>query len=828
MFLWSCPVPSSLTMDILAQDIRYAARKLFRTPGFTLIAVTTLALAIGATTAVFSVVNGVLLKPLPFSKSDELVRIGSTSKERKLSALSPLDFLDYKARTHSFTAVAQIQDRNSANLTIDGSEPKRLNSAAVGAQFFDLLGVRMQLGRGFLAGEDATGAQHVVVLSDKLWRSDFAADPHVIGRPITINGDVYTVVGIAPRSLTYPEKPDVWTPFIFESWMTEPDNRGAHFISAIARMRSGVTVQAAKADMAAVGEGLRVEYPRSNAPFGGTAVSLQETIIGDVQKLLLTMFGAVAFVLLIACANVANLLLVRASTRESEIAVRTALGAGRGRIIRQLITESLMLSAIGAAIGGALAGWAVDAIIAFGPRGLPRLDEITVDARVLGFAMLVSLVTGLAFGLVPALHSTKSELGQVLKENGRSSIGRRATQRTRSTLVVTEMALAVVLLVGAGLLIRSFVKLLHVDPGFRTEHVVSFDVSLPQTKYPLERDIRRFAENVRGSLGSLPGTQSVAVAFARPLQPNGMRTAFDIDGRAPAGADRRMTADIRPATASFFSTMGIQLARGRFFTAAEENFGPPPVVVVTESFAKKYFPSEDPLGKHITLGITHDTAGTNSAVTAKGEIVGVIRDVHQRSLNDDLAPAVYLGWGTLPLNDVSFLIRSNTDVQALSAAIRERVHAVDPAMPIFGLRTMDDALSESVAQPRFYMILLGAFAGLALLLAAIGIYGVISYTVSQRTRELGIRIALGATHDRVVRLVVGQGFMLTVTGVFIGLVGAFWLTHLLSALLFGVAATDVLTFGLVAVTLLAVAAVASYLPARRAARVDPVIAMRSE
>jgi predicted permease len=815
-------------MDIFAQDIRYAARKLIRTPGFTLIAVITLALAIGATTAVFSVVNGVLLKPLPFRNPDELVRIGSSSKEGKLSSLSPPDFLDYQARTHSFTAVAQIQDRNSANLTIAGSEPKRLNSASVGARFFDILGVRMQAGRGFLPGEDANGAQHVVVLSDKLWRNEFAADPHVIGRSVTLNGTDHTVVGIAPRSLTYPETPDLWVPFNFEPWMIEEDNRGAHFIQAIARLRPGVTVETASRDMASVGEQLHVEHPVSNAVFGGMAVSLQQTIVGDVRPLLFTMFGAVAFVLLIACANVANLLLVRASSRETELAVRTALGAGRSRIIRQLITESLMLSALGAAIGGAIAGWTVDAIVAFGPRGLPRLDEITVDSRVLAFAVLVALVTGLAFGLVPALHSTKSELGQMLKENGRGSSGKRAAQRTRSALVVTEMALAVVLLVGAGLLIRSFVKLLQVDPGFRTEHITSFDVSLPTTKYTQDRDIRRFAADVRERLSALPGTQSVAIAFARPLQPQGMRTSFDIEGRPPMPLDKRMLADIRPASANFFSTMGIRVARGRVFTQAEENFGPPQVLVITESLAKKYFPNEDPIGKRLTLGISHDTGGTNTSVTSKGEIVGIIKDLHQRGLNDDLAPAVYMGWGTLPLNDISFLVRSNTDVQALGATIRERVHAVDPTMPIYGLRTMDDALSDSVAQPRFYMVLLGAFAGLALLLAAIGIYGVISYTVSQRTRELGIRIALGATQDRVVRLVLGQGVSLTVAGVVVGLVGAYWLVHLLSALLFGVAATDAATFGGVAVVLLGVAALASYLPARRAARVDPVIAMRAE
>lgn len=815
-------------MDILLQDTRYAARKLIRTPGFTVIAVATLALAIGATTAVFSIVNGVLLKPLPFHNPSEIVSIGSLNREGKLVHLSAPDFVDYREQTRSFTAIAQIQDRNSANLTVAGSDPIRLNEAAVGARFFELLGVPMQLGRGFIAGEDAIGAPRVVVLSNKLWRKEFSADSHIVGKSISLNGNAYTVVGVAPPSLTYPERPDLWVPFVFESWMTDQSNRGAHFMTAIARLRPGNTVEASARDMGVVGSRLQAEYPKSNSTYSGTAKSLQETMVGDVQKLLLTMFGAVAFVLLIACANVANLLLIRAASRETEIAVRTALGAGRARILRQLVTESLMLTALGAAIGGAIAGWLVDAIVAFGPQGLPRLDEIAIDTRVLGFSVLLAIVTGVAFGLVPAIHSAKSELGQMLKESVRGTSGRRATQRTRSALVIGEMALAVVLLVGAGLLIRSFVKLTQVDPGFQTEHIVTFNVSLPDVKYPHDREIRQFAAQVKDGLSSLPGTQSVAVAFGRPMDQAGLRVRFEIDGRPPASLDQRIYADVRPVSANFFSTMGIQLVRGRVFTQAEEAFGPPPVVVVTEAFVKKYFPTEDALGKHITLGMSHDTAASPSDVTARGEIVGIIRDVHQRGLNDDLSPAVYLGWGTFPLNDIAFLVRSNHDSPTIAAAIRERVRGADVTMPIYDLRTMQDVVSDSLAQPRFYMLLLTAFAALALLLAALGIYGVISYSVSQRTRELGIRIALGATQDRVVRLVLGQGVALTVAGVALGLVGAFWLVHLLNAVLFGVGATDAPTFGGVAVVLLGVASLASYLPARRAARVDPVIAMRAD
>jgi putative ABC transport system permease protein len=815
-------------MDILIQDVRYAARKLVRTPSFTIIAVTTLALAIGATTAVFSIVNGVLLKPLPYRQPDEIMKIGSKGRDGKLVHMSVPDFIDYREQTHSFVGMAQIWDRNSQNLTIAGAEPKRLNSALVGARFFDLLGVQMDFGRGFIAGEDGKDAARVVVLSDKLWRSDFGADARIIGRPISLNGKDYTVVGVAPPSLTYPSTPDLWVPFVFESWMTDPDNRGAHFMMAIARLRPGVSETAAKRDMAAVGARLQAEHPKSNATFGGTAENLQRSLVGDVRGTLLTMFGAVGFVLLIACANVANLLLVRAAGRETEIAVRTALGAGRGRIVRQLVTESVLLSLAGAVIGGALAAWIVDAIVTFGPKGLPRLESVAIDGRVLAFSVTVAVVTGLLFGLVPAYHAARAEIGQMLKESARGSSGRRGAQRTRSGLVMTEMALAVVLLIGAGLLLRSFATLLKVDPGFRPENVVSFDVSAPSIKYPNDRDLRRFSADVQANLSSVPGVQSVAVAFDRPMANQGMRVSFDIDGRPKAPADNRLIADVLPATSNFFATMGIPVVRGRTFSSAEENWGPPPVVVVNKAFVAKYFATEDPLGKHITLGVDHDTAAKNSDVTSRGEIIGVVGNVRQFGLREDPYPAVYLGWGTFPINDMSFLIRSRSDPAQLVAAIRDRVHAVDPAMPIYNIQTMEQAVSESVAQPRFYTWLLSGFAGLALLLAALGIYGVVSYSVSQRTRELGIRIALGATQDRVVRLVIGQGISLTVAGVIIGLVGAYWLVHLLATLLYGVKATDSVTFAGVSIVLLGVASLASYLPARRASRVDPVIAMRAE
>jgi putative ABC transport system permease protein len=816
-------------MDTLLQDIRYAARKLLRTPAFTIIALATLSLAIGATTAIFSIVNGVLLKPLPFAKPSELVRIGMIGRDAKMASFSAPDFIDFRNDNHSFISIAPYQEGESANLSVEGSEPRRLSASLVGASFFDVLGMPMKVGRPFVQGDDTKGAERVVVISERLWKNAFNADQRIVGQPISINAETYKVVGVAPSSLNFPENPDLWMPLVFESWMTDPEGRGSHFFSGIARMRPGITVDAAQRDMQAIGNRLQAEYPKSNTNFSGTAESLQTTITGDVRKALFTMFGAVGFVLLIACANVANLLLVRASGRETEIAVRTALGAGRRRIIQQLITESVMLSVVGAILGGVIASWSVDAIVAAGPRGLPRLENIVIDARVLWFSAGLAIVTGLLFGLSPAIHSANAELGQMLKEGVRGVSGRRGAQRTRSMLVVSEMALAVVLLVGAGLLIKSFLKLVRVDPGFQTEHIVTFDVSLPGTKYPYDRHIRNFSSQVAQGLETLPGTQSVAVAFTHPLQNIGMRTSFDVVGRPPMPYDKRMRTDVRPASASFFSTMGVRVVRGRVFSRAEENFGPPPVVVVSEAFAKQYFPNENPIGLHIKLGVAHDTSeAPNTQVDAQGEIVGIVNDVRQRSLDRDPTPAVYIGWGTFPVSNVTFLVRSRAETPAVAAGIRERVRAIDSSLPIYDLNTMSDVLSQSVAQPRFYMILLTSFAVLALLLAALGIYGVISYSVSQRTRELGIRIALGATQDRVVRLVLGQGMVLTTFGVAVGLIGAFGLVRLLASMLFNVTTTDAATFIGVSVVLLGVAGAASYFPARRAARVDPVTAIRAE
>ncbi|MFL5578252.1 MAG: ABC transporter permease [Gemmatimonadaceae bacterium] len=813
-------------MDILLQDVRYSARKLARAPGFTLVAVLTLALAIGATTAVFSVVNGVLLKPLPFADPERLVRVGTTTADGRMTSMSPLDFIDYRDQSRAFVGMASV-DVGDMNLTGAGSRPQRVNAARVGARFFELLGVGAQLGRVFAPGDDAQGAPPLAVLSDALWKGRFGSDAGVVGRVVSLDGRPYTVIGVAPPTLTYPQRPDVWIPKIWETWELDPRNRGSHSLSGIARLGPGTTVERGRREIATIASRLARQYPESNTGFIGMVQPLQEQIVGKVRPALLAMLGAVAFVLLIACANVANLLLVRAAARESEIAVRTALGAGRGRLVRQLVTESVLLALAGAVLGALLASWAVDAVVAFGPRRLPRLDEVAVDGHVLLFAAAIAVATGIAFGLVPALQAARPDIGQVLNASVRGT-SRGGAQRTRSALVMSEMALAVVLLVGAGLLIRSFTRLIRVDPGFRTENVVTFSVTLPDAKYPFDRDKRALLGALVERLRALPGTQAVGVVFNRPMGRRVIRTVFDVAGRAPNPPEKRTPTGVQPASPDYFRALNIPLVRGRLYTPADDRPDAPPVVVVSEEFVRRYFPGEDPIGKRITLGVTHDTAQTGTEVTAQGEIVGIVGDVRETDLAEPAYPTTYLPYNTLPLGDVAVLVRSTAGAELVEGAARTVLRELDADLPIYDMRRLTEVIAESVSQPRFYTLLLAGFAAIALVLAAVGIYGVISYAVTLRTRELGIRVALGASSGQVVRMVLGQGFALTLAGVAVGLGAAFLLTRVIASLLFGVGALDPLTYGAVAGVLLGVAALASYVPARRAARVDPLLAMRAE
>jgi putative ABC transport system permease protein len=804
------------------QDIRYAVRKLSRTPGFTAIAAFTLALAIGATTAIFTVIDGVLLKPLPFRDPERVVRVTNIRDGNRQPSSVP-DFLDIRSQSKSFSSLAAI-DAQAMNLT-GGSEPERVQAARVGATFWNLLGVTPALGRGFAPNEDTQAAGRTVVLSDGLWKRRFGQDPRIVGKTIALDGNSYTVIGVAPARFSFPDRPEVWIPLVFSSDDVNPEGRGSHWMGIIGRLAPNVTVAQATSELATITRRLEQQYPESNTGMSGAVIPMQEYMVGDVRPALYVMLGAVAFVLLIACANVANLLLVRAASRESEMAVRTALGAGAWRIVRQLVIESVLLALIGGVFGTLLALWGVDLLLAMAPNGLPRINEVSVNGSVLLFTAGVTAATGVLFGLFPALHAARANVSGVLKDGMRGSSGGVASRRARNTLVMAEMALAVVLLVGAGLLIRSFGKLLAVDPGFRAERVVTFAISAPDTKYREYAQRRELVSNLIERMKRVPGVQGAAIVTGLPLSNIMMRTSAHIVGTPQERPAERKGTDVAMVTPGYFTTMGIPLVAGRDFTDRDGS-GAPVVSIVNQEFVKRYFPNENPIGKRIALGWDQDTASTGGNMILGGEIVGVVANVKRRGLSQEVYPETYASYMQPTFSSFSVVVRSTADPSTVMAAIRAQVRELDRDLPLSELRQLKELVSASVSRPRFYTTILGVFASIALILAAVGIYGVISYAVSLRTRELGIRIALGATGRQVSGLVLQQGVALAIAGVLIGGAGAYWLTRLLSRLLFGVSATDPLTFAAVAALLTAIAAIASFVPARRAAKVDPLLAMR--
>ena len=816
-------------MDTLLRDLRYSARKLARTPGFTTTAVLTLAVAIGATTAMFSIVDRVLLQPLPYPQPQRLVFVESTDRNGHPMPASPMDFTDYGNRTHVFSATAAVDAGESMALTRPALSAVRLNAARVGASFFSMLGEPIARGRGFVAGEDAQAATKVAVLSSLGWQRYFGGDPAVVGRTITLDGSGYQVVGIAEPSFTYPRGPDVWVPAVWRDFEIGDNTRGMHSIVGIARLDDGTAIESARTAVQSVAAQLARDFPRHDAKIGAYLQPFHEYLVGDVRHALWAMFGAVGFVLLIAIANIANLFLVRAEAREAEIAVRTALGASRRRLVRQLVTESLLLAAAGAALGALLASWVVDAVRATAPSTLPRLSELTMDGRALAFTAAIAIGSGLFFGLLPALHAGGSDIAKMLRERSRG--GTRSGARVRNLLIITEMALAVVLLVGAGLLIRSFERLVHVDAGFRPEQLVVFDAALSGPQYQYDGQVIHFAEDVEHRLAALPGVQSVAVAGHRPMDPDPTfqaSTSFTLDGEPKPEKGNEPISQLLPSSPSLFRTLGVQLVRGRTLEDTDNRPDAAPVIVINEELAQRYFPGQNPIGKHLTFGISHTTtASPADTLRTRGEIVGIVRNLKMSSLSERPEAATFIPYNLLPLG-TSFVVRTTSPVAPLARAIRSEVRAVDPNVPLYELATMDDAVSLSVAQPRFYTLLLGAFAAVALLLATLGVYGVIAYAVSQRTREFGIRIALGATSATVSRVVLRRGIVLAATGILLGIAGALATTGAIRSLLFDVPATDPITFAGVVVVLSAAALLASWLPARRAARVDPVIAMRAE
>ena len=802
-------------MENLYQDIRYAIRTLIKSPGFTVIALLTLALGIGANTAIFSVINAVLVRALPYERPDQVVWMWGAIRGRTSQAsVSPLDFLDYREQNQSFEQfAAAITVPVSSNLT-DSGEPERISGAAITTNYFQALGIKPELGRDFLAEEEQAGKGQVAILSHHLWQRRFGGDKAILNQSITLDGKSYSVIGVMPAAFRFPSNAEMWTPLSFDA-SPEMRVRKAHFLRPIGRLKAGVTIQQAQAEMDAIAGQLEEKYPDSNTNWGLRLVSLQEQIVGNIRPTLLILLGAVAFVLLIACANVANLLLVRSASRQKEIAIRSALGARRSRIIGQMLTESLILSSMGGALGVLVAMWCVEMLISFGGQDIPRSAEIKVDFAVLAFTLGVACLTGMLFGIVPALQVSKPNLNETLKEGGRGGSEGAKRNRTRNLLIVAESALAVVLLIGAGLLIKSFIKLQNVRPGFRAENVLTLRLDLPRNKDTKPEQWVYFYDEFQQRVSSLPGVEYVGMVSELPLtgQPND--APFSIGGRAP-DPSQTMGADFRRANQDYFHAMGIPLVRGRYFTHQEARQNAS-VAIISQLLADRYFPDEDPLGKQLTFDFMKGKSF---------EIIGIVGDVNHRSLEGNPYQAIYLPSLAIPWTNV--VIRTKGDAASLAPAVRKEVLEINANQPLANVKLMDQWLYESASTQRFRTILLGIFAALALVLSVIGIYGVMSYVVTQRTHEIGIRLALGAKNSDVLKLVIQQGLKLTLLGVALGLVAAFGVTRLMSSLLFSVTATDTLTFIVVPMILTGVALVACLVPARRAAKVDPMIALRYE
>jgi putative ABC transport system permease protein len=804
-------------MDTLMHDVRYAFRRLLRSPGFSLVAVLTLALGIGANSAIFSVVHGVLLRPLPFDAADRLMLLytGYPNDEGRYHISAP-DFMSIHDGARSFSAVAGAA-WGRETLTGD-DEPITVQAAAVTERFFEVLGVTPLLGRTFAPEENRPGADGVALLTHAHWRLQHGSDPAVIGRTLMLNGVPREVIGVLPEEVAFPGQRDVYYPLAYDETFssTTAQGRRSEFLRVVARLAPGVTPEAAATELRAITERLRIEFPETNsANVSLGSIPLREHLLGSARRPLLILLGAVGLVLLIACVNVANLLLARAAAREGEIAVRTALGAGRGRLVRQLLTESMLLGLMGGAAGLALAVVGTQALVAARPDGIPRLDAVGVSGTVVAFTFVVALGTGLLFGLLPATHATGTQLSGSIRGGGRGGTAGRATHRLRRSLIVAEMALAVMLLVGAALLLRSFQQITAVDPGFRSDGLVTFRISLPLAGYPGAPEIRNLYPQLLERVAALPGVESVAAGTVVPMSGSGDILGFDIENREPRPGFV-VDASAVSVTPDFFQTLGVPLRAGRF-PDSRDVVGAPEVIVVNDAFVRRYFSGEDPLGRRISLG------GDEWI-----EIVGVVGDLPQGSPADGTRPALYAPLEQFTTRTFDVVVRVAGDPLALAGAFRREVSILDPQLPVQQITTGEQLVAAAVAQPRFYTTLLTLFALIALTLAAIGIYGVMSFLVTQRTREIGVRVALGAAPGQVRSLIVKGTLSLALLGVGVGVVGALLGSRLLAGLLFGVGSLDAVAFIGAGGMLLSAAALAGYLPARAATRVDPASALRNE
>jgi putative ABC transport system permease protein len=799
-------------MQTMLQDLRYGARMLMKKPGFTLVAVVTLALGIGANTAIFSVVNAVLLRPLPFKEPERVVMVWHKGVEAAGGDYTPMavaDLLDWRAQSHSFDAIAAF---NYASFNVTGREaPERVLGAGVTANFFTALGVEAASGRTFLPDEDRAGAGLVAALSDGYWRSRFGADPGVVGRTINLNGDNYTVIGVMPPALNFPHKEVMlWTALRVET----PTRRGPYFLRGVARLKPGVTLQDAYADTRAIKSSF------DGGSFNFNILSAPDHIVGDVRPALVALLVAVTLVLLIAAVNVANLTLAQSAARAKEISIRTALGARRRRIVRQLLTESLLLALTGGALGTLGAVWGVDLLVKLAPQDIPRLEQIGIDGRALGWTALVSLLTGVVCGLRPAWQSSRLNLNETLKEGGRGATEGSSQRRWRSSLVVVELALAVTLLAGAGLLLKSLWRLQRVDPGVNSESVLTAYVELPDRRYTRPQQFINFYERLLEGARALPGVRAAALSNSLPPDSTEFSDVFRIEGRPAIPGQVPPIAYVIRVTPDYFRALGVALRRGRFFTAADTSEAPR-VVLINETLRRRFFPNEDPIGKRLNTG--------NDRQPMWNEIVGVVGDVKYNGLADEIQPAYYQPLAQAPSSAISIILKTETaDPLSLTAAARDVVKSVDNELPLAYVSTMEQRLALAAAQPRFRATLIALFAALALVLACVGVYGVISYSVANRTPEIGVRVALGAQSRDVLRLVLRQGMALTLAGVGCGLLASLALTRLMRKLLFGVSATDPLTFIVISLLLIAVALAACWIPAQRATKVDPIVALRCE
>jgi len=801
----------------LLQDMSYGLRILLKNPVFTAVAVIVLALGIGANTAIFSVVNGVLLSPLPYAQPEQLAMVWLDNRRQGVrdDVTSYPNFLDWRDQNKTFQGMSGIRDY-TVNLTGSG-EPEEIRATAVSPNFFQLMGVHPSQGRGFTSEEEQPGKDKIVVLGHGLWQRRFGADPGILNRTLLLNGEQHTVVGIMPPGFQFPNKTDLWAPLAPDERMRA--SRGSFWLPVVGRLKAGVTRAQAQADMNLIAGQLEREYP-VNAGYGVNVVPLQEQIVGNFRTALLVLLWAVAFVLLIACANLANLLLARGAARQREVAVRAALGATRLRTVRQLLTESVLLSVVGGALGLLLAWWGVRFLLKLGPSDIPRVDNIHLDAWVLFFTFVVSLLTGVCFGFAPALQTSHVDIGETLKESGRSGSGGPRAQRIRSAFIVAEVALTFILLIGAGLLIRSFWSLQQVDPGFKIDHLLTLDLSLPLGKYSGGGQAVAFYQRLQERLAAIPGVESVSATsgIMMPKLPNS--SGFSIENRPPDPREQQVELPFDCVLPNYFQTMGIQVLRGRAF-APQDIRGAPAVAVVNETFAKRYFPDDDPVGKRFTFGDANNNPRWIS-------IVGVVRDTKRQGLDAPVRIESWMPHAQATSGAMQVVVRTAGDPQAVAGAVRAAVWSLDGDLPIPKMQTMEQVMAENVAQRRLNMLLLGFFATIALVLAGVGIYGVMSYVVTQRTHEIGVRMALGAQVGDVLRLVVGQGMKLALFGAGLGLIATFVLTRLMATLLFGVSATDPLTFVTILLLLLLVAFLACWIPARRATRVSPMAALRGE